>query len=527
MKFKKQHFTSIIAYFLILVFFMPCHAIEKKAIRVLLLPFEIRSEKELTFLRKGMEEMLSSRLSRNESVQVAKLKDDQPDERLDPADRESVIKTASELSADYLLTGSLTIFENSISTEAEFIDTATGKVLLRFNEISKNRDDVFEHLKLLADRINKEVLRPVPVDQNRIESETVIGKSEKTPRPEKEKSLPGLFWKSQYFHHRINGVTCGNVDGKNGKDVIFSSKDTVFIYQYQNQTLVKFQEIETPSQTRIIHVDTADINQNGKDEIFVTAINLMTRSLDSFILEWDGKEFQKKSENEEWYFNVLHMPEGKNILLGQKQGRKHPFSSGVYELAWKNNKIISTRTHQLPDTITLYEFTYGDLLDDGKQERIILDNHDRLVLLHSNGETLWSGTEKYGGSETYLEYPSEHDNPRGDSADHYYLQQRLHVTPCRENKGNCLVLVKNTDRAGRYFSRLRSFESGHVECLAWNGIGLEEKWRTPDVAGYISDSAIGDLDNDGKNELILAVIMDEGIFFKKKKSFISAWKIQN
>ncbi len=521
MKFKKQHFASIIAYFLILVFFMPCHAIEEKAIRVLLLPFEIRSEKELPFLRKGMEEMLSSRLSKNESVQIAKLKEDQLDERLNPADRESMIKTASELSTDYLLTGSLTIFENSISTEAEFMDTATGKVLLRFNEISKNRDDVFEHLKLLADRINTEVLIPVAADQNRIEAEPIIEKSEK------EKSLPGLFWKSQYFHHRINSVACGNVDGENGKDVIFSSKDKVFIYRYQNQTLVKFQEIETPSQTRIIRVDTADTNQNGKDEIFVTAINLMTRALDSFMLEWDGKEFQKNPENEEWYFNVLHMPEGKNILLGQKQGRKHPFSPGVYELEWKNNKIISTRTHQLPDTVNIYEFAYGDFLADGKQELIILDKRDRLVLLHPGGETLWSGSEKYGGSETYLEYPSEHDDPRGDSADHYYLQQRLHVTSRRENKSNCLIIVKNTDRAGRYFSRLRSFESGHVECLIWNGIGLEEKWRTPDVAGYISDSVIEDLDNDGKNELILTVVMDEGLFFKKKKSFISAWKIQN
>jgi TolB-like protein len=474
-----------------------------------------------------MEEMLSKRLSKNESIHVITLKDDQLSERLDPADRKTVIKTASELSADYLLTGSLTIFGNSISTEAEFIDTVTGKVLLRFSEISKNRDDVFEHLKLLADRINKEVLSPVPADQNRIEAEPVIEKPEKMPPPEKGKSMPSLSWKSQYFQIRINSLSSGNVDGEIGEDVIFSSEKKLFIYRYINQNLVKFREIETPSRTRIIHVDAADINQNGKDEIFVTAMNLMTRSPDSFILEWDGNKFQKNTENEEWYFNVLHMPAGKDILLGQKQGRKHPFLPGVYELAWKNNKYISTRKYQMPDTINIYEFTYGDLLADGKQERIIFDNRDRLIMFHPDGETLWSGSEKYGGSETYLEYPTAYDDPRGDSTDHYYLQQRLHVTPCQENKNNCLVVVKNNDRAGRYFSRLRSFASGHVECLAWNGVGLEEKWRTPDVAGYISDSVIGDLDNDGKNELVFAVIMDEGLFFKKKKSFISAWKIQN
>jgi len=527
LKFKKQHFAYIIVFFLILIFFIPCQAVEVNSIKVLLLPFEIRSEKDLTFLQKGMEEMLSKKLSKNESVQIITLNEDQLGEKLDQADRKTIIKTASELSADYLLTGSLTVFGNSISTEAEFIDPVTGKVLLSFNEISKKRDDVFEHLKLLAGRINKEVLSPALTDQNRIEAEPAIVKSEKIPQPEKEKRLPGVSWKSQYFQNRINALSLGNVDGDDGKELIFSSKDKLFIYRYSNQKLVKFREIETPSQTRIIHVDAADINQNGKDEIFVTAINLLSRTPDSFILEWDGSDFQKTSENEEWYFNVLRMPAGKDILLGQKQGMKHPFLPGVYELVWKNKKTVSVRKFQLPEPINIYEFAYGDLLADGKQELITLDSRDRLILFHPDGETLWSGSEKYGGSELYLEYPSGYDDSDRDSTDRYYLQQRIHVAPCRENKSNCLVVVKNKDRAGRLFSRLRSFDSGHVECLTWNGIGLEEKWRTPDVSGYISDSVIGDLDHDGKNELIFAVVMDEGLFFKKKKSFIGAWKIQN
>jgi len=527
LKIKKQHFAYIIVFFLILVLFIPCQAVEKNSIKVLLLPFEIRSEKDLTFLQKGMEEILSKKLSKNERVQAIKFKDNQLSEKSDPADRETMIKTASELSADYLLTGSLTVFGNSISTEAEFIDIVTGKVLISFNEISKNRDDVFEHLNLLADRINKEVLGPALTDQNRIKAEPAIEKSEKTPPPEKRKSMPGLSWKSQYFQNRINALSLGDVDGKDGKDVIFSNENMLFIYRYANQKLVLFREIAAPSHTRIIHVDAADINQNGKDEIFVTAINLLNRAPDSFILEWDGNEFQKTSENEDRYFNVLHMPSGKDILLGQKQGMEHPFLPGVHELAWKNNNYISTSKYQFPEPVNIYEFTYGDLLSDGKQELITLDSRDRLILFHPDGERLWSADDKYGGKETYLEYPSKHDDPRGDSTNRYYLQQRLHVTPCPKNKENCLYAVKNEDRTGRYLSRLRSFKSGHVECLTWNGIGLEEKWRTPDVSGYISDSVIGDLDHDGKTELVCAVVMDEGLFFKKKKSFIGAWKIQN
>jgi len=527
LKSNKQHFAYIIIFFLIFVFFNPCLATGENTIKVLLMPFEIRSEENLAFLQKGMEEMLFKNLSENKNVHVITYKDKQLDKELTPADRETMIKTASELSADYLLAGSLTVFGNSISTQAELIDPANDKVLLSFSEISKQRDDVFEHLELLADRINKEVLHPVPVDQNRIAAEPEILKPEATPRPEKEKNMPALSWKSEYFQNEIDSLSLGNVDGKDGDDVIFSSKNMVFIYQYADQKLIPLQKIETSSQTGIIHVDAADINQNGKDEIFVTAINLMNNTLDSFILEWDGKAFQKKLENGEWYFNVLCMPEEKKLLLGQKQGMKHPFSPGVYELTWENSTIVSSRKYPLPEAVNIYEFAYGNFLSGGKQELVTLDNRDRLILLRPDGEKLWSSSEKYGGKETYLEYPTQYDDAGDDSADRYYLQQRLYIKPCPGNKGNCLIVVKNNDRAGRLFSRFRSFESGHLECLAWNGISMEETWRTPDVSGYISESVIGDLDNDGVNELICSIVVDDGWFFNKTKSFINTWKIPN
>jgi len=526
LKSDKLRFAHAVIFFLILGFFNPCPVTAENPIKVLLLPFEIRSEENLAFLRKGMEEMLSKKLSENERVRVITLSDSQPDKQLNPADRKAMITAASELSADYLLSGSLTVFGNSISTQAEFIDPKTGKILIHFSEISKQRDDVFEHLKLLADRIHAEILHPASADPNRIPAEPAGVQPETAPPPGK-KSTPDFYWKSQYFQDGIHSLSLGNVDGKDGDDIIFAGKNKINIYQYADQKLILLQEIETSSHAGIIHVDAADINQNGKDEIFVTTINLMNQALDSFILEWDGKAFQKKLENGEWYFNVLCMSEGKKLLLGQKRGTDHPFSPGIFKLSWENDTVVSTGKYPLPETVNIYEFTLGNFLSDEKQELITIDFRDRLILFRQDGEKLWSGSEKYGGKETYLEYPTQYDDPRDDSANRYYLQPRLHAMPCPENQNNCLIAVKNNDRAGRLFSRFRSFESGHAECLAWNGVAMEEKWRTPDVNAYISESVIGDLDNDGKNELICSIVMDEGFFFSESKSYIGAWKIQD
>jgi hypothetical protein len=44
----------------------------------------------------------------------------------------------------------------------------------------------------------------------------------------------------------------------------------------------------------------------------------------------------------------------------------------------------------------------------------------------------------------------------------------------------------------------------------WDGLGLSAEWKTRKISGSIRDFAIGDFDNDGVDELVAAVILDEG-----------------
>ena len=55
------------------------------------------------------------------------------------------------------------------------------------------------------------------------------------------------------------------------------------------------------------------------------------------------------------------------------------------------------------------------------------------------------------------------------------------------------------------------YNSGYIECLGQdNYYELYEKWRTRKENGYISDCFIGDLTNDGKNDLVFAVVKKTG-----------------
>ncbi|NIO04521.1 MAG: hypothetical protein GTN74_07870, partial [Proteobacteria bacterium] len=42
--------------------------------------------------------------------------------------------------------------------------------------------------------------------------------------------------------------------------------------------------------------------------------------------------------------------------------------------------------------------------------------------------------------------------------------------------------------------------------LAWQGMGLLENWGTPEIVGYISDFQLRDIDNDGRDEIVMTAV---------------------
>jgi hypothetical protein len=54
---------------------------------------------------------------------------------------------------------------------------------------------------------------------------------------------------------------------------------------------------------------------------------------------------------------------------------------------------------------------------------------------------------------------------------------------------------------------------------------MYEKWKTREISGYISDYALADIDNDGKDDLVISVVAQNDSAFGDSKSFIVVQKI--
>jgi len=543
LRLRKQNIFFIIN-LLIIMSLIFCNAVfADKPTRVLILPLNIHSEKDLSFLKKGIEAMLSNRLAlEGEVVPLSREETRQAIKGIpEPINEQTAILLGAKYKADYVIFGSLTVFGDSISINTRFIDVHKKKPIVIFNQYGKSHSDVIFHINLFASQINERVFGRKTYSYQPPQQEEPVAESRRRPDatmtrengmgydssgvPPATRKPSYSIWKSREFKTRIIGMAVGDVDGDGRNETVFISGKKVFIYRYSNGRFAKIGEMQGNSYDTFIGVDVADINKNGKSEIFITNLIKNRARLKSFVLEWKESNFEKISSDANWYYRVLNVPERGHILLGQKRGVKDIFITGVYELKWSNARYEPLERQNLPKRMNIYGFTYGDVLNNGQQMIVAFTHNDHVRILEKNGNEKWKSSEPYGGGATYLEFPSGSSIGDVKEMDRVYLAQRIHIADLDRDGKNELIIVKNQDVARRLLSRLRIFKSGHIECLTWNTLGLNLKWKTREISRYISDYAIADLNNDGQDELVFSVVAKTDTLLGDAKSFIVSWTI--
>jgi TolB-like protein len=524
--------------------------------KVLILPFTIHSDKDLSFLQKGVEDMLATRLALKDQVVVIEgsalvL---EPEKIPEEIDADAAVKLAEDSQADYVLFGSLTVLGDTISTDAKFFDVNQKQPVLTFSELGDTTGQVISHINLLAGRIKEEAFgrktlssQPAPPQKTQTTESGSFGRE----HPEKlldrasgegsilseEVSEAGeptaLLWKTRNFKTEINGMALGDVDGDQNNEVVFIGNNIIFIYRYADRRFEKIAEIQGEWQNTYIGVDLADINANGISEIFVTSLSEQNRAR-SFVLEWNGTEFKTVAEGENWHFRVIKVPDrGGPILLGQKGGFDRVFAGGIYELIWDNVRYVPADKQRLPRGMNVYGLTYGDVFNDGRQAVLAIRNSGTLSILDESGNEEWTSSEAYGGSDIYLLAPDDmraakKSGRRTDptAGKGIYLQQRLFITDLDNDKKKEVIVVKNHDAARGLLERYRNYNGGEFSALFWDDVGLRTRWKTRKFSGYVSDYDVNDLDNDGTDELVFALTTRSDTAFTEPRSHIVSWKFK-
>ena len=503
-----------------------------KVYRVAILPFLIHSQENLDYLREGIYDILASRITVEGRIEIIErsiveraLYEERP-VRLDEAVAQ---KIGTRVGADYIVLGSLTKIGTYISLDARLISITEEKPPLAVYTQHKGIDDVMVKIGDFALDIGYKILgRPAIAGRPAEPKPSHLVQRKKVERIGKEELS---FNQSQTLNFEIKGLDIGDVDGDGKNELVIMDSNNLYIFKYAGEKMSLFQKIEAGNENNFLTLDVADLNQNGHAEIIVSSV--VGDEVRSFILEYEERRFRKIIEKSDWFFRVLNHPKEGTILLGQQRGADGLPIDPVYRMVWKKNSYEKGSKMPVPKETNIFSLAIGDIRGKGKPEIITLDMYDRLNILSEDGKTQWRSSDRFGGTNnSYDTRRKKRDYYLDDSPWRVSIPGRVLLKDLNGDGTPQVIINKNEFTSGRMIERVKIYEKGEVDCLTWEENELTTTWKTRQINGYIADFQVRDVDNDGNEELVVAVVgpalTGEGIsgaFSRKSTSNILFFKL--
>lgn len=528
MRFKR----TLSKFLMILACFISLPTIALAApVKVAIIPFTIKANGDHADLQKNIAELLNYRLAREGAVEI--LPYSQTVEAVKSvqglAGDGLALMAAARLKADYAVYGRVSAgTAQNIKIHVRMLNVTGGLAPLDFNAQAPDISGVIPQVNHLANQINAKALNPSAAAMAPLPEQAVATTLQKpgpapsspsAPKAEtasafdsafisiKNRSQEHGFWKGPDMEVVLNGMAVGDVNQDSMQETILLTRDGIRIVQIADGRLSKLAEIDSPRFTLGVAVDVADINGNGRPEIFVTALTTGRNALASYVVEFDGRRFQTLGSGLGWFFRVVPAPGKGRTLLGQGQkSGQSPMTEPIVELQWKDQRYVVAKEILPAGKASVLGVAAGDILNNGKPKVLAYDEHDHLQILSFQGERVWRGEKYFGGSPVYYALPRE--SP-GDRPVKFYMPVRIVLADLNGNGRHEVILPQNVDSAYRKLRQRRFYTHGKLLSLRWGGLGMEPVWETRKLPGRIQDIAVADFDNDGARELVAAVISQE------------------
>lgn len=495
--------------------------------KVAILPFLIHSQENLDYLREGIYDILATRITVEGRIIVVDrslVERALFEERPMRLDESVATRIGMRVGADYIVLGSLTKVGNYISLDARLISITEEKPPLGVYTQHKGIDDVMVKIGDFAQEIGARILgrRAVAGRQAEPRHPYLV-----QPRKEGRLDPEGVgFKRSQTLSFEIKGVDIGDVDGDKKNELVAIDNHSIYIFKYDGDRLNLFQHIDAGYYHNFLTLDVADVNRNGFAEIIVTSV--VEDDLRSLVIEFEERKFRKIKEEAGWFFRVLEHPREGSLLLGQRMGSEGVAVGPVYRFLWKTKNFEKGPAMPFPKETPLFGLAMADLKGDGKEDMIFFDYSDRLRIVSQDGRFSWVSTSRYGGSANFYETSKKKEEafrPQDAPPWRVYIPGRILARDLDGDGVREIIVSRNDFSAGTMIERVRIVEKAEVHDLVWDGEGLSTNWKTREIKGYIADFQVRDVDNDGEDELVVAVVNVSSVSDRKTTSNILFFKL--
>ncbi|OGW48704.1 MAG: hypothetical protein A2078_00405 [Nitrospirae bacterium GWC2_57_9] len=352
-----------------------------------------------------------------------------------------------------------------------------------------------------------------------------------TPTREEKTITPELPFMAQSF-------VAADFDGDGRLEYAFSDGSRLHIYRNEPSG---WREVWTETATSIgatmeweglttvtrpgtvlqnINIDSADINGNGRPEVFVSM--LRNDKVISSVFEFQNGTFSRIAELP-GFSRVVSWPGKGTILLIQDYDavqfhrglpRQHVWSQGAYRAEGEV---------RFPKDLSLYGWTFANL-GEAQPLLVALDAEDRL-LVYSGDSVVWKSVEQYPVVDVYVYPPATGvgailaKQSGEDKGQRVRLRGRLVALDVNGDGKDEIILPKNI--TGTFTG---GFSGAELNGLSWNGARLDPAWSIKDIPGPVFDFRSMTPDQSGVR--INALVRTQGGLFTKDRQQVMIYTVR-
>jgi len=586
----KKYVASLVSLAVFLLWTNQLFGYAENRVKVAILPVKIHAPEKMEYLQSGLMDMLESHIGGKKGIDIL---DRNLVEKASKKFKKDLNETtarslAEDLGVDYLVAGSVTFFARAGSIDFEVFAADPSKKPFTTYKVIEDMNNLLPEFSYVLDQINVKVFdsdsrlavagpkremqqssshqdlrpvtpqaipsvppaqpqpppAPVPVESKSSESKLADIKQElvqEKPVPfdtsQSARSATSVApqpppWKSQKLKHALLSIAVGDLAGDQVNELAGISNEDLFVYRYSEGKLQQMARIHAGKKERFIWVSVGDLNQNGRDEIFVANQKKLSGTQmkpSSLVLEWDGNQFATLARDVDYYLRAVHIPGEPVTLLGQKIADNGIFLPEIYNLVWKNSSLVAKSRLSAPEPTGIFNAATADITGRGQTETIMITSKGYLFLVDGRGQPVWKSYDHFGSTENYLELPLaakdipqpvddiENDGYRfvptqiqDPTVKTLYLASPILLTDLNRDGKLEIVIVRNLPTLAQ-LGGSRHYSKGVVLSLGWGGNGMLENWKTDEIEGVINGLQIGDINGDGNEELIVSITQPGGL----------------
>jgi hypothetical protein len=349
-------------------------------------------------------------------------------------------------------------------------------------------------------------------------------REEKTVDATEKSVSPNLPFEARQF-------ALADLDGTGALQYVFSDGSKLHVYRRGPSEWRK--EWSEPGsfaagEVQHINLDVADINGNGRPEIFVTAMR--NEKVVSSVLEFQDGAYRRIAEVP-GFLRVITYPGKGNILIGQGYDPASFFTGKPGQYVWSDGKYVPGPEISLPKGVDLYGFVVADM---GEARPLVTAFNDKeQLVVYSSDNAIWKSEEKYpaigitvskpltGIDAVVLKGAAESGDKReltGIQREKARIKGRLLALDLNGDGRDEIILPKNS---GFVFGGSKESE---VVSFSWTGARLDQRLKIKDVPGRVLDFQI--LRQQGGGAQIFALVNTPGGLFKSDTLRVMSYTVK-